>query len=232
MNELLDKVIVALDYEDPDKAYRLVDEIGDLVTWFKVGPVLFTRSGNEIIRFLHKKGKRIFLDLKLYDTPVVVGDTVRQFADMGVQFATVHCTGGRSMLEAASASCRGSQLKLLGVTLLTSHHAADTRITHHGDSGLVLKMVELALEARLAGILCSPHEIEEVLGKTLPGFLLVTPGIRLPGQEVFRDDQKRVASPREALDWGADFLIIGRPITQAREPRDTVLKLFESGSGA
>jgi orotidine-5'-phosphate decarboxylase len=207
----------------------LVDEIGDRIDWFKVGPQLFTRSGNDVIQFLHRRGKKVFLDLKLYDTPTVVSETVKQFGDMGVHFATVHCIGGKPMLEAASSACRGSRLKILGVTLLTSQEASDARILGWGQNEgmVVVRLLEIALESRLAGILCSPHEIQKVRPKALPGFLLITPGIRLSGEEVFRDDQKRVATPKEALNWGADYLIIGRPITQAREPREVVDRLFK-----
>ena len=224
----LDKVIVALDYEEPDTALRLVDQIGDLVSWFKIGPILYTRSGPDVIRSLHRKGKKIFIDMKLHDTPQVVADTIKQFADMGAQFATVHTMGGKTMLEAASRGCRGSQLKLIGLTLLTSHQPEDSAALGWTDneSDIVLKMLETALSSRLAGIMCSPHDIDNVRKRVLPGFVLVTPGIRLQGQEVFQDDQKRVATPQEALGWGSDYLIIGRPITQARDPRLVVQSLF------
>ena len=217
--------MVALDYEYPEQAYRLVDELGDEISWYKVGPVLFTRSGLGIIEFLHRKNKKIFLDLKLLDTPNVVARTVKQFAELGVDFATIHCLGGRKMLEAAGTHCRGTQLKLLGVTLLTTQQNADSREYGWAESetDLVLKLLTLALETRLAGIICSPHELQDVRKRVLPGFSLVTAGIRLPGEDVFMDDQKRVASPREALDWGADYLVIGRPITLAREPREVLV---------
>lgn len=221
--------MVALDYDDPEKAIRLVDQIGDLIDGFKIGPMLFTQHGAEVVKYLHRKQKKIFIDLKLHDTPVVVGDTIRQIADMGADLATVHCLGGRRMLEAAGSACRGSQLKLIGITLLTSHEPADSK--HLGwqfnDEQIVLRLLEVAVEARLAGVMCSPHEAEQVRTRCLPGFILVTPGIRLPGREVFLDDQQRVASPKEAVNWGADYLIIGRPITQAREPRDVVTHLFD-----
>jgi len=229
MSKTCDKVIVALDFEYPEQAYAMVDEIGDAIHWFKVGPQLFTRSGNEIIQFLHRRNKKIFLDLKLHDTPNVVSSTVKQIADMGVQLTTLHLLGGRTMLEAAGLHCRGTQLKLLGVTLLTSQRMSDTK--EYGwaqtDTELVMNLLDLALETRLAGVICSPHEIEPIRTKALPGFLLVTPGIRLPGEEVFMDDQKRVASPKEALAWGADYLVIGRPITSAREPKEAISRLFD-----
>jgi len=229
MNENYKKVIVALDYVDPFRAFELVDEVSEYVDWFKVGSVLFTRSGNEIIDFLHKRNKKIFLDLKLYDTPRVVRDTVRQICDLGVRFASVHCLGGHPMLSAASEGCRGSQLRLLGITLLTSQTADDAGQLGwpSNESDLVVRLLDLACHHRLAGIVCSPHEIEEVRSKAPPGMLLVTPGIRLNGKEVYQDDQKRVAAPTEALDKGADFLVIGRPITQAREPRTVMESLFD-----
>src|ERR1700722_7275876 len=99
MNQNLGKVIVALDYEYPEQAFRLVEEIGEVIQWFKIGPMLFTGSGDEIIQFLHRRNKKIFLDLKLHDTPLVVSNTIKQIADMGVQLTTVHCLGGRPMLE-------------------------------------------------------------------------------------------------------------------------------------
>lgn len=224
----LKKVMVALDHDYPEQAYKLVDEIGDMVDWFKVGPGLFTRSGHEILSFLHRKRKRIFLDMKLLDTPSVVGQTVRQFAELGVDLTTIHCLGGREMLESAQLHCRGTQLKILGITLLTSQKSADTKDFGWpvDDKELVVRLLTHALESRLSGVLCSPHEIEAVRQKAVPGFLLVTPGIRIPGKEVFEDDQKRVASPADALAWGADYLIIGRPITQAREPREVLERLF------
>jgi orotidine-5'-phosphate decarboxylase len=220
--------VVALDYDDPEKAYRLVDELGDRIQTYKLGPVLFTRSGTEILTFLRRKGKKVFLDLKLYDTPRVVSDTIRQLGDLGAQWASVHCLGGRTMLEAAAAGCRGSQLKIIGVTLLTSQGAPDSYNWGWPQSelGMVLRLTEVALEARLGGIMCSPNELEAVRPKTVPGFVLAAPGIRLAKEEVFMEDQKRVATPRQALEWGADMIIIGRPITLAREPRAVVDRLF------
>jgi orotidine-5'-phosphate decarboxylase len=107
------KVIVALDYADPLKAYRLVEEIGDLVDCFKIGPVLFTCSGLDVVHFLHRQRKKIFLDLKLHDTPNVVAETVKQYGDLGVSYATVHASGGPRMLDAAAVGCRGSATRLI-----------------------------------------------------------------------------------------------------------------------
>ncbi len=225
-----EKVIVALDFDDSEKAFRLVEQIGDRIDWFKIGPMLFIQSGVEMISFLHRRQKKIFVDLKLHDTPAVVSDSIRQIADLGAHFATVHCLGGRTMLEAAGGSCRGSQLKLIGITLLTSHQNRDSQGWgwRASDQEITLKLLDTALESRLAGVMCAPQESSEVRARTVPGFVLVTPGIRLPGQEVFQDDQQRTQSPQEALKGGADFIVIGRPITQAREPREVISRLFEA----
>lgn len=222
------KLIVALDYSNPEQAYRLVEDLGDLVQCYKLGPLLYTYSGPEVIRFLHRKNKRIFLDLKLHDTPAVVGHTVRQFAELGVDFATIHCLGGRKMMEAAAFSCRGSRLKLLGITLLTSHGSEDFSNYFRWEypNELLMELFNGAIESRMAGILCSPHELDLFSSAAVPGFLKVTAGIRPKGVSVFEDDQHRVASPEEALSKGADLLIIGRPITQALQPREVVLKLY------
>lgn len=224
-----EKVIVALDYTKVEDAIELVDDLGDRISWYKVGPVLFTRSGKEIIQFLHDRGKRIFLDLKLHDIPNVVGATVREIAEMGVDYVTVHCLGGRKMLEAASQACRGLPMKLLGVTLLTSHEPqelAQFGLTGSADD-LVVRLLGAAVESRLGGIVCSPHEIQNVRSRVMPGFLLVTPGIRLAGKEVYQDDQRRVATPKQALQWGADAIVMGRPVTSAREPREVIEHLFD-----
>lgn len=217
---LAEKVIVALDYEDPEKAYRLIDELGDSIAWYKVGPVLFTRSGLEVVDFLHRRRKRIFLDLKLHDTPNVVSATVRQLADLGAEYATVHCSGGRKMLEAAGRGCRSTRLKLLGVTLLTSQPSGPE------EEPLMVSQVREAVSARLAGVLCSAYELSSLRAHAMPGFRLIAAGIRLPGEEVFEDDQARVSAPIDALNWGADQIIVGRPITQAREPKQVLSRLL------
>lgn len=230
MQASLEKVVVALDYDDPQSAYKIVEQLGDRIRRYKIGPQLFTHAGLDSIKFLHAHGKRVFLDLKLYDTPQVVARSIDRFAALGVEFATVHCLGGRTMLEAAGSACRGSKLRLLGVTLLTSQGAPDSYNWgwQETESGMVLRLAGLGMESRLHGVLCSPQELPLLKPKTVPGFLLVTPGIRLPGREVFQDDQKRTASPAEAVDWGADLLIIGRPLTQSPEPHRVLDHLFDA----
>jgi len=223
----LKNIIVALDHDDPAKAVAFVEEVSDLVDWFKIGPTLYVNAGIEMIQFLQSRNKQVFLDLKLHDIPVVVESTLRLIGALGVSLATVHCLGGRKMLELASRACRGFPLQLLGVTLLTSFEESDARLlgwSTRGDTGpghteLLKHMVTMALDARLAGVVCSPGDLKSVRSLIPRGFLLVTPGIRPRDSVVFQDDQIRVATPNEAVSWGADFLVVGRPITGAREPR-------------
>ncbi len=224
MSGSLKKLVVALDFEDELSAFHLVDKLGDEVSRYKIGPQLYTAAGSHVVRFLHDRGKQVFLDLKLHDTPNVVARTIERFACLGVEFATVHCLGGRTMLEAAGSACRGSQLKLIGVTLLTSQGDKDSYSWGWPESELdmVTRLTRLGVQARLAGVMCSPQELRALRPHATPGFLLVTPGIRFSGREVFQDDQQRTATPEQALEWGADMLIIGRPITQAREPRQVL----------
>lgn len=227
----LKNIIIALDYENRDEACRLIDTLGEKIETYKVGPVLFTRSGPEIIRYLQNRRKQIFVDLKLHDTPQVVFETIRQLGEMGVDFTTVHCLGGKRMLEAASQGCRSSKLQLLGITLLTSF---DPKEGAHWDwettsERSVARLALLAQEMRLRGVVCSVSEAKQLRPMVYPGFLLVTPGIRPQLKEVFQEDQQRIASPEEALASGADYLIIGRPITQSRDPRIATESIF-SGS--
>lgn len=226
----LKNIIVALDYENRDEAFRLIDCLDDAIEIYKIGPILFTRSGPEVIRYLHQKRKQIFVDLKLHDTPQVVCATIRQLAEMGVDFATVHCLGGQKMLEAASKGCRNSKLNLLGITLLTSFdpREASKWSWETTSNQSVSQLALLAQEMRLKGIVCSVLEAKELRQKVHPDFLLFTPAIRPKLIPVFEEDQQRIASPEEALSAGADYLIIGRPITQSRDPKLATQNIFES----
>lgn len=217
---LSQKLIIALDYETPEDAYRLVDDLGDEILWYKLGPILFTQHGPEVIRFLHRRSRKIFVDLKLHDTPSIVAYTVRQLAEMGVKLTTVHCMGGRLMLEAAARATRGSDLKLLGLTLLTTNEDPDPQLHR--------KLLDLAIETRLGGILCSPQDVEDIKNRAWPGFMIVTPGIRLPDQEIFQEDQLRIASPAQALQWGSDFLVMGRPFIQTRDAKGVLERIYRN----
>ena len=229
MKSIKDKLIVALDFDTSDKAFRLVDELGDLVEWYKLGPISFAQEGIELIRYLHTRRKKIFLDLKILDIPNVVYRTVRQFGDLGVDCATVHGIGGRKMLEAAGRGCRGTGVRLFGITLITSMAAMDNETFGHQESHHVTveRLTQLIMDSRLSGILCSPDELKTVRPNAVPGFQFAVAGIRPKGQEIAEEDQARIATPQQALEWGADFLIVGRPILNAREPRLVVESLLQ-----
>ncbi|MFM8314177.1 MAG: orotidine-5'-phosphate decarboxylase [Deltaproteobacteria bacterium] len=228
----LNNIIVALDYESQEEAFRLIDSLGERISTYKIGPILFTRSGPEVIQYLQKNKKRVFVDLKLHDTPQVVYGTIRQLSEMGVDFATVHCLGGRKMLEAASRGCRNSKLSLLGITLLTSFDPKEASYWDWETTSekSVTQLALLAQELRLRGIVCSVSEAKVLRPLVHAGFLLITPGIRPQLKQVFEEDQQRIASPEEAIASGADYLIIGRPIIQSRDPRLATDSIFSERS--
>jgi orotidine-5'-phosphate decarboxylase len=190
--------------------------------------MLFLQHGKRILEYLSKKNKRIFLDLKIHDTPRVVSDTVSQFVEMGVDVASIHCLGGKEMLEEASRQCRNTQLKLIGMTVLTSHPFYEKSSFGFEESSLDLFMnlVKIALECRLNGVLCSPHEINLVKQSSPKNFDTFCAGIRINNEPVFEEDQKRIATAKLAFDTGADYIIVGRPITQSREPLKSLKELF------
>jgi orotidine-5'-phosphate decarboxylase len=231
------KLIVALDVETFDEARKLVDELGDSVEIFKVGSQMFTAHGPFITRYLQAQGKKVFLDLKFHDIPNTVASAVKSAVSLSVSpnkatgFAplfmlTVHTSGGKEMLEAASkaatehAKALGVERPLIvGVTVLTST-AKDS-----GTQNLVLERARLAKESGLDGVVASVEEaasIRKALGKD---FLIVTPGIRPADASL--NDQKRVATPKVAIQEGSNFLVVGRPIIQAASPRSAALKMLE-----
>lgn len=229
MQAIKEKLIVALDYENHDKAFHLIDELGELVEWYKLGPMSYAQEGVELIRHLHKRRKKIFLDLKILDIPNVVYRTVKSYGDLGVDCATVHCIGGRKMLEAAARACRGTNVRLFGIPLITSMAEMDMETFGHQEPHQVTveRLSQMAIESRLSGILCSPNDLKTVKPKTVPGFQFAVAGIRPSGKVIDEEDQARIATPKQALEWGADYLIVGRPILNAREPRAAVEQLLE-----
>jgi orotidine-5'-phosphate decarboxylase len=228
-----ERVIVAVDVPEAAMATRLMDRLAGLARLYKVGSQLFTAAGPEIVRAARARGAEVFLDLKFHDIPTTVAGAVRSAAALDVAMLTVHAAGGRAMLatavEAAAAGGRdgGRRPKLLAVTVLTSLTAAAAR----EEAGVarplpeqVLHLARLAKAAGLEGAVASPQEVRalrEALGK---GFLLVTPGIRPTWAG--RDDQARVLAPREALEAGADYLVVGRPIMAAPDPRAALERLL------
>jgi len=216
-------VIVALDFDSADAARELVEQLGDLVSFYKVGLELYAAAGMSFVRELVERGKDVFLDLKLYD----IGETVKratvQVARSGARFLTVH--GSRAVMQAAVEGRASSPLKLLAVTVLTSFDQDD--LADLGYPCAVAELVSLrvrkAMEAGVDGIVCSPLEVAMVRALA-PRAILVTPGVRSAGAG--KGDQKRVATPAEAIRAGADYLVIGRQITRAADPRQEALRIL------
>ena len=213
-------VIVALYFADMRSCSALVDQLNPALCRLKVGKELFTRFGKAQVDELQKRGFDIFLDLKFHDIPNTVAAAVAAAADMGVWMVNVHASGGRAMLTAAAdtLSHRAQRPLLTAVTVLTSMNASE--LAEVGVSGSaedqVARLARLSADCGLDGVVCSAQEISLV--KTVCGvqFLTVTPGIRPAGSDV--GDQKRIMTPPEAIQLGVDFMVIGRPITQASDP--------------
>ena len=215
------RIIVALDYADAAEALATVDRLDPGLCRLKVGKELFTRSGPELVRELRRRGFDVFLDLKFHDIPNTVAQACRAAAELGVWMMNVHAQGGRTMLSSARAALAefGEERPLLiAVTILTSLGAED--LAEVGLSGSpadnVLRLATLTRDCALDGVVCSPQEAANLRRALGPEFRLITPGVRPAGAAL--DDQRRVMTPREAIEAGASYLVIGRPITQAADP--------------
>jgi orotidine-5'-phosphate decarboxylase len=212
------RIIVALDTDSPETALGAARTLSGEVGMFKVGMELFPRGGPALVRAIRGAGAEVFLDLKFHDIPNTVAGAVRSAAALGVRFATVHASGGRAMLAAAAEAARGSRLTVLAVTVLTS--LDDSDLAEIGvlppAAQAVARLAGLAAREGIGGIVCSAGEVAAVRSQVGPGVVLVTPGVRLPEDD--RGDQKRVSTPSEAVRAGADYLVVGRPITRARDP--------------
>jgi orotidine-5'-phosphate decarboxylase len=209
-------LIVALDVPSAGDARALVRAIGPAVDFYKVGMELYAAAGMDFVRELLGQGKQVFLDLKFYDIGETVKRAVARVATSGVRFLTVH--GSTTVLRAAVEGRGDSRLQLLAVTVLTSYTQQD--LDDMGFTGSLADLVDLrvrrACEAGIDGIVCSPLEVARVRAIAGPGRVLVTPGIRPSGADP--GDQRRLATARQAIENGADFLVIGRPITRAADP--------------
>jgi len=220
LDEARKRLIVALDVADAASAIELVGRLESTCRWFKVGLELFTAAGPAVIEPLVARGHSVFLDLKFHDIPNTVAGAVRSAAALGVRMINVHAAGGPVMMAAAKAALEGiaDPPELLAVTMLTSMDQAQVRAI--GLDRSPAKQVELlarmGLKAGIRGFVCSPQEVAALRALTGPDGVLVTPGIRPAGAAV--GDQKRIATPAEALRQGASFLVVGRPITQASDP--------------
>jgi orotidine-5'-phosphate decarboxylase len=222
---LADRLIVALDVETAVEARVLVAALGGEASFYKVGLELYAAAGMDFVRELKAQGHRVFVDLKLYDIGETVKRAVAQVAKVGADFLTVH--GSRAVMAAAVAGRGESSLQLLAVTVLTSYDENDLR--QMGYSCDVPTLVELrvrnAMDAGIDGLVCSPLEVARVRGIAGPRAKLVTPGVRSAGAAA--GDQKRVATPAQAIADGADYLVIGRQITRSSDPRAEFLKICE-----
>lgn len=230
---LAQRIIIALDVGTAEKALSLVNQLEN-ADIFKVGLKLFTAEGPRLIRDIQSLGKRIFLDLKLHDIPNTVAGAVEMALNHGVHMLTLHASGGKDMMSRAVEAAAQSQARplLLAVTILTSLKDEELRTIGMVSSALdqVLRLAALAQEAGVDGIVCSPQEIDVIRQEFGPDLLIVTPGIRPLWASP--DDQKRIMTPAQAVEKGADYLVIGRPILEARSPSETFQKIYEELKGA
>lgn len=214
-----ERVIVALDVPDAAHALGLVERLDGIVQWFKVGLELYLSEGNSVVRAIREKGCSVFLDLKLHDIPNTVAGAVRSASRAGAQMLTVHAGGGPAMLAAAAEAAASvpNAPQLLAVTVLTSMDRSQLRAIgiDAAPSAQVLRLAQVGWEAGIRGFVSSAEEVA-AMRQSFPAATLVIPGIRPAGAAV--GDQKRIATPAAAIEAGADYLVIGRPITQAADP--------------
>jgi orotidine-5'-phosphate decarboxylase len=225
-------LIVALDHATSAQALTVARQLDPATCRVKVANTLFVRSGPKFIESLTSMGFDVFLDLKFHDIPMQVAGSVLAAADMGVWMLNVHTAGGPAMMRAAAQVLenRPARPYLIGVTVLTSLDASDLRAV--GIAGepvaAVRRMADLARDCGLDGIVCSPQELPVLRTAFDPPFLMVTPGIRPTTHVAGTDDQKRVMTPALAREAGADYLVVGRPITEAESPMDVVASINET----
>lgn len=225
MSKIKDKLIVALDVSNIEDAEILVEKLVPYVGAFKIGMQLFYSEGHRVIAMVTAKGGKVFLDLKLHDIPNTVARACDALVLPGIFMFNVHASGGLEMMQKAALSTRERAKDvglpkpiLLGVTVLTSIDAANLKSINVtlAPEEQVVGLARLAQQAGLDGVVASPQEISRIREACGPHFVIVTPGIRPAGADV--NDQKRIASPGEAVQAGADYLVVGRPITSAVDP--------------
>jgi orotidine-5'-phosphate decarboxylase len=220
------KVIIALDFPDEATTMQLVDQINPQLCRLKIGKELFTRSGPDLVKRLVNLGYDVFLDLKYHDIPNTVASACKAAADLGVWMINVHALGGPAMLAAARTALTSAESPLLiAVTILTSSSDEDLHAVgiDHTPGEMVKRLASLAKREGIDGVVCSAQESRELKSSLGKEFILVTPGIRLPSDSA--DDQKRIVSPTDAVRLGSDYLVIGRPVTQAQDPLQKILTI-------
>lgn len=229
----MSKLIVALDLPSGKEALDLVERLDGVVDFYKVGSELFTRAGPDIVRALKARELRVFLDLKFHDIPHTVAAAVAAAGDLGVDMLTVHASGGSGMLRAAREAAGDDGPLLLGVTLLTSFTAAEVEEVWAKElrsiRDEVARLAALAVGAGLDGVIASVLEAEALKRRHGPVFRVVTPGIRPAGQPGL--DQARTATPADAARAGADYIVVGRPVTRAADPTAAARAVVDEMAG-
>ena len=215
-------IIVAIDEINFKKASVILSNLDPKKCMVKIGSVSFNSIGQEIIFYAAERGFDIFLDLKLHDIPNTVRKSIEGITSLPISMLTIHISGGRDMMKATMDAVSGRKIKIFGVTALTSLSDEDTsKIFKRTASDQVEAMLDLAESVGIDGVVCSPHELE-LVGKR-KSLLSITPGIRLDNQN---DDQKRIMTPKEALNLGADYLVIGRPITASNDISKSLEEIY------
>jgi orotidine-5'-phosphate decarboxylase len=226
MTKAGDKIIVALDVPTKREALELVEKLRDQISFFKIGLQLYTAEGPEIVCAILSTGAKVWLDLKLYDIPNTVARAVESAGRLGVQMLTIHLSGGSEMIRAATAT-RANNMLLLGVTVLTSATEETLRQIGITDDveDQVLRLAKLGVEAKIDGIVASPHEIKTLRREFGDKIKIAVQGIRPTWAEP--GDQKRFMTPLQALEAGADYIGIGRPITKHSRPSEAVAQILQ-----
>ena len=219
-----ERIIVALDLDEPQQALSFASSIAPVFPFFKIGMKLFTKGGPDFVRSVLGHG-RVFLDLKFYDIPTIVAEAVANAAQLGVSLLTVHASGGSEMLKLCMQKLQpfAGSCRLLAVTVLTSFDSLQEFGIERTASEQVQVLADLAHSSGVDGIVCSPQELVSLRSRYPSPFLLVTPGIRGAGDSA--GDQKRTASPAAAIQAGADYLVIGRPIIAAPDPVEAAKRI-------
>ena len=230
MTKAADKIIVALDVPTKERALDLVEQLGSEISFFKIGLQLYTAEGPEIVRSVLASGAKVWLDLKLYDIPNTVARAVESASALGVQMLTIHLSGGSEMIRAATGA-RNSDMLLLGVTVLTSSTEKTLREIGIMDpvETQVIRLAKLGAAAGIEGLVASPHEIRTLRREFGDKIKIAVQGIRPTWAEP--GDQKRFMTPLEAIEAGADYIGIGRPITAHAEPKEAVARILGELAG-
>jgi orotidine-5'-phosphate decarboxylase len=217
-------IIVAVDETKLGNFQSVVDSLDSDLCMIKIGSVSFNALGHQAISYASNKGFKIFLDLKLHDIPNTVKKSIKGLVSLPIDMMTIHTSGGLEMMKAAKKAVDGTDIKIFGVTALTSLSDEDTSLIFKRTAAeQVNTMLDLAEQAGIDGVVCSPHELS--LATKRESLLSITPGIRLKDSN---DDQNRVMTPKDALKQGANFLVIGRPITEAKNIKKALIEIHNS----